>query len=61
MVPARMCEIMLPSPRKPTGVTPDRMPLMVSPPPLNGTRTRSAPVSRFHFSMNTINEDDGAE
>ena len=40
---------------------PESMLLTVSPPPLNGTRTRSAPVSFFQFSMNTISDEDGAE
>ena len=51
MVPALIWPMTLPSPNSPIGVVPDRMALTASPPPLNGTRTQSAPRSFFSVSM----------
>jgi hypothetical protein len=43
------------------GVAPDSTPLTASPPPLNGTRTRSAPFSLAKLSMNSASGAAGAE
>ena len=51
MVPALIWPMTLPSPNKPIGVKPDKMALTASPPPLNGTRTQSAPRSFLSVSM----------
>ena len=58
-VPAAICGSQLPMPKIATGVAPDSMELTESPPPLNGTRTMSAPVLAFHQSMNTESGSDG--
>jgi hypothetical protein len=51
ILPTRMFEITLPSPSNPIGVDPPRIALVASPPPLNGTRTQSAPFSLLRLSM----------
>ena len=42
------------------GVVPLSMLLTASPPPLNGTRTKSVPCRRLNSSMNAIFDSDGA-
>ena len=59
-MPAWRYEAQFDSPENATGVVPDSTPLTVSPPPRNGTRTMSAPVSFLKFSMNTQSGSPGA-
>jgi hypothetical protein len=51
IVPARICPITLPSPISAIGVEPLSTALTASPPPLNGTRTQSAPLSVLSLSI----------
>ena len=51
MCPLCNCGIMLDSASTATGVDPPSTAFTTSPPPRNGTRTMSAPVSRLSFSM----------
>ena len=51
MVPARIWPMTLPSPISAIGVEPLSTALTASPPPLNGTRTQSAPFSLTSVSI----------
>jgi hypothetical protein len=51
ILPALMCGITLPMPISAIGVVPDSTAVVASPPPRNGTRTQSAPLSFLRCSM----------
>ena len=59
ILPARMSWIRLPMPKIATGVVPASMLLTASPPPLNGTRTKSMPCFLLNASMNATFDSDG--
>jgi hypothetical protein len=56
----RMNWIRLPMPKIAIAVVPVSMLLTASPPPLNGTRTKSVPCLRLNSSMNATFESEGA-